>query len=65
MTQQQYFKVIERQLQQINDRIDKKIISGVPYVEESKKHKELLRKMSAYKRQQSFFHRIFFSNFQY
>lgn len=64
MTQQQYFKVIERQLQQINDRIDTKILKGDSYTTESKKHKELVQKLRAYNRQSSIFGRLFTTVFQ-
>lgn len=45
MTRTQYTKVIERELQALNERIDHKILRGESYKEESRKHKALLLKM--------------------
>lgn len=64
MTQQQYLKTIEQQLQRINDTIDAKIMKGIPYVVESKKHKALLQKLRTHRQQNSIFYKMFFHFFQ-
>jgi hypothetical protein len=58
MSQEQYKKIIERELRNINQRIDFKIIKGEQYAEESKKHKMLLQKIRRQKRK-GFFGRLF------
>ena len=45
MTRTQYAKVIERELQALNERIDLKILRGERYTEESRLHKALLQKI--------------------
>lgn len=45
MTRTQYTKAIERELARLNERIDTKILSGLQYAAESKKHKQLLQQI--------------------
>ena len=45
MTQQQYKKMVERELRKINARIDFKILQGERYTSESRRHKRLLSEM--------------------
>ena len=42
MTQQQYKKMVERELRKINERIDFKILRGERYGAESRRHRQLL-----------------------
>ena len=65
MTKQQYFTIIEKQIQQLNDRIDAKIMHGLSYAAESKKHKELLRQLRLHKKAPIGFGRLFGAVFQY
>ena len=57
MTTTQYQKSLQRELAQINRRIDMMIIKGRSYVAESRKHKMLLRQLRAMQGQ-SFFGRL-------
>ncbi|MFA5827172.1 MAG: hypothetical protein WC839_01575 [Candidatus Paceibacterota bacterium] len=58
MSQKQYFKTIEREIQRINRIIDLKIIRGEEYIKEAGEHKLLLKKVRFYNRQ-NFFRRLF------
>ena len=58
MSQKQYLKTIEREIQRINRIIDIKILHGEEYVKEARDHKLLLRKVRFYNRQ-NFFMRLF------
>jgi hypothetical protein len=60
MSQKQYLKTIEKEIQRINRIIDFKILRGEEYKKEAKDHKLLLKKIRFYNRQ-SFFKRIFSS----
>lgn len=60
MTRQQYTKKIQHQLQVLNEQIDYKILRGQRYVEESRRHKELLRQV-ARQTKSSLFSRLFAS----
>ena len=44
MSQIQYLKMLERELQKINKIIDQKIIRGQDYVREARDHKLILKK---------------------
>lgn len=57
MNREQYIKIIERELQSLNKRIDMKILQGVEYRKEARDHKILQRKMLQHS------HRGFFSKF--
>ena len=45
MTQHQVFKVIVSEIEMLNKEIDLKIIRGLSYAEESKRHKTLLARL--------------------
>ena len=57
MSQKQYLKSVEREIQRINKIIDKKIVRGETYFKEARDHKILLRKIRYYTRK-SFGQRI-------
>lgn len=54
MTTTQYQKSLQRELSQINRRIDMMIIKGESYLAESRKHKMLLRQLRAIQGQNFF-----------
>jgi hypothetical protein len=58
MSQREYLKTIERELQKINQKIDLKIIRGEDYKREARDHKLLLRKIN-YLNRQNFIRRAF------
>jgi hypothetical protein len=45
MSQTQYLKMLEREIQRINKKIDLKILQGEAYFKEARDHKLLLRKV--------------------
>jgi hypothetical protein len=58
MSQKQYFRTIEKEIQRINRIIDLKIVRGLDYTREARDHKLLLKKVRFYNRQ-NFFKRLF------
>jgi hypothetical protein len=50
MNREQYIKIIERELQALNKRIDMKILQGVEYKREARDHKILQKKMMQHSR---------------
>lgn len=50
MSREQYLKIIEREIHNINKRIDAKIIQGMDYKREAREHKQLLRKIRQHSR---------------
>lgn len=58
MSQKQYLKLVERELQKVNKVIDQKIMRGEEYTKEARNHKLLLRKIRFHERR-SFFRRLF------
>lgn len=60
MSQKQYLKTIEREIQRINRIIDLKILRGEEYKKEARDHKLLLKKIR-FQNRQTFFKRIFSS----
>jgi len=58
MSQKQYLKTVEREIQRINRIIDLKILRGEDYIKEARDHKLLLKKVRFYNRQ-NFFKRLF------
>ncbi len=58
MSQKQYLKSIEVEIQRINKIIDQKIIQGEDYWKEARDHKLLLKKIRFHERR-SFFRRLF------
>jgi hypothetical protein len=65
MTRTQYLKLIEKEIQEINKRIDYKIINGEEYSREARDHKLLLRKIRQNTPQKSIFSKFFPSVFQF
>lgn len=57
MSQKQYLKSIEKEIQKINKRIDLKILQGEKYSKEARDHRLLLKKIRYHKRK-SFFDRF-------
>ena len=58
MSQKQYLKSIEKEIQRINKQIDLKILRGEEYKREARDHKLLLKKIR-FQNRQNFFRRIF------
>jgi hypothetical protein len=58
MSREQYLKIIERELHEINKRIDMKILSGQEYRREAKAHKMLLLKIRQHSPHKGFFGRF-------
>ena len=54
MSQKQYLKMLEREIQKINQEIDLKILRGESYSKEARDHKLLLKKVR-YNTRKSFF----------
>lgn len=50
MSQSQYLKMLEREIQKINKKIDLKILQGEKYMKEARDHKLLLRKVRYHSR---------------
>ena len=66
MSQTQYLKMLEREIQRVNKLIDFKILHGESYSKEARDHKLLLKKVRyATRSRQSFFTRFFASNLQF
>ncbi|OGI93679.1 hypothetical protein A3F97_01290 [Candidatus Nomurabacteria bacterium RIFCSPLOWO2_12_FULL_41_10] len=66
MSQAQYLKMLEKEIQKINKKIDLKIIQGEKYMKEAREHKLLLKKVR-YHTRRNFFSRFFpsFAKFQF
>ncbi|MBI3888385.1 hypothetical protein HY311_01180 [Candidatus Nomurabacteria bacterium] len=58
MSQSQYLKMLEKEIQKINQKIDLKILQGEAYFKEARDHKLLLKKVR-YHTRRSFFSRVF------
>ena len=58
MSQSQYLKMLEREIQNINKKIDLKIIQGETYFKEARDHKLLLQKVRYHSRK-NFFSKFF------
>lgn len=58
MSQKQYLKLVEKEIQRVNKIIDQKIIRGEDYFKEARDHKLLLRKIRFHERR-SFLRRLF------
>jgi hypothetical protein len=58
MSQTQYLKMLEREIQKINKKIDLKILQGEAYFKEARDHKLLLQKVR-YHTRRGFFSRLF------
>ena len=66
MSQAQYLKMLDKEIQKINKKIDLKIIQGEKYMKEAREHKLLLKKVR-YHTRRNFFSRFFpsFAKFQF
>jgi hypothetical protein len=58
MSQKQYVKMLEKEIQKLNVEIDKKILRGESYRKEAHDHKLILRKIR-FNTRKSFFERLF------
>lgn len=58
MSQSQYLKMLEKEIQKINKKIDLKILKGEAYFKEARDHKLLLQKVRYHSRK-SFMSRFF------
>lgn len=58
MSQKEFLKNIEKEIQRINKKIDLKILRGEEYSKEARDHRLLLKKIRYHKRR-SFFDRFF------
>jgi hypothetical protein len=61
MSQTQYLKMLEREIQKINKKIDLKILQGEKYFKEAREHKLLLQKVRYHSKGRLF--RKFFPSF--
>lgn len=61
MSQTQYLKTIEKEIQRLNKIIDQKILRGEMYTREARDHKLLLQKVRYHSRKNFF--RTFFPTF--
>ena len=59
MSSNTFKKAIERELQKLNEEIDNKIVKGISYINESKRHKILSRQLDNFNRRNSIFSRSF------
>jgi hypothetical protein len=59
MSSNTFKKAIERELRKLNEEIDSKIVKGLSYMKESKRHKALLRQLNSFKRHTNLFQRSF------
>ena len=62
MSQSQYLKMLEREIQKVNKIIDLKIMRGEDYRKESRDHKLMLRRLR-YHTKPSIWDRSFFRSF--
>ena len=59
MSSNTFKKAIERELQKLNEEIDNKIVKGISYVKESRRHKTLLNQLNSFNRRCGLFQRSF------
>lgn len=64
MSQTQYLKLLEKEIQHINKKIDMKIMQGEVYMKEARDHKLLLKKVR-YNTRKSFFSKFFPTLFKF
>jgi hypothetical protein len=66
MSQAQYLKMLEREIHEINKKIDLKILQGEKYFKEARDHKLLLQKVH-YHTRRNFLNRFFpsFAKFKF
>ncbi len=58
MSHNQYLKMLEREIQEINKKIDRKILQGKNYAKEARDHRLLLQKVR-YHNRRNIFSRLF------
>lgn len=59
MSSNTFKKAIEQELRKLNEEIDSKIVKGLSYMKESKRHKALLRQLNSFKRHTNLFQKSF------
>jgi len=59
MSSNTFKKAIERELQKLNEEIDNKIVKGLSYIKESKRHKALFLQLNKFNRRSNLFQRSF------
>lgn len=64
MSQSQYLKMLEKEIQSINKKIDMKILQGEAYFKEARDHRLVLRKIR-YHNRRNFFRKFFPVLFQF
>lgn len=64
MTREQCLKIIEREIQEVNKKIDVKIIKGEEYFREAREHRLLLRKARQFS-PKSFWSKLFSFSFSH
>lgn len=64
MSQSQYLKMLEREIQRVNKVIDLKIMRGEDYRKEARDHKLMVRRMR-YHTKTGFWSRFFQTSFQF
>ncbi|MCX6755468.1 MAG: hypothetical protein NT068_02930 [Candidatus Nomurabacteria bacterium] len=64
MSKEQYLKIINKELQKVNKKIDVKIVKGEQYFREAREHKMLLRKARQFNGQ-GFLGRLFSFQFSF
>ncbi len=64
MSQTQYLKLLEKEIQNINKKIDLKIMQGEVYIKEARDHKLLLKKVR-YNSKKGFLSKFFPSFFKF
>ena len=56
MSSNTFKKAIERELQKLNEEIDNKIVKGISYIKESRRHKSLLKQLDHFSNRKNAFH---------
>lgn len=59
MSSNTFKKAIERELNKLNEEIDNKIVKGLSYVKESRRHKVLLKQLNGFGRRVGLFQKSF------
>ena len=59
MSSHTFKKAIERELQRLNEEIDNKIVKGLSYINESRRHKTLLKQLDSFKQKSSLMQKSF------
>jgi hypothetical protein len=56
MSSNTFKKAIERELQKLNEEIDNRIVKGLSYIKESRRHKLLLKQLDRFNNRKNAFH---------